>query len=154
MSSTYSSFPFDLLPEASLLRRRTTQEGVDQLWCLVRKRWVVTQPEELVRQAFLAVVIREGYPAGLVKLERSLPRSANRLDFLVLDRAGLPWLLAEFKSPDVSHLTGVSQLADYARSVRAPWSLVTNGREAICIHLDYQRAFLGYHLGLPAYPHI
>ena len=145
------TFTLDLLPYASQLRRRRV--GVnDEVWCLVRRRWVVTQPEELVRQALIAHLYAMSYPLALMQLERAVRGSANRVDLVVHDRAGAAWLLAEVKSPEVSHLAGVAQLADYSRTVQAPYCLVANGREAICVALDYQAETLRPVRRLPAYP--
>ena len=145
-------FPLDLLPIAQTLRRRTTPEGVDQLWCLLRRRYVVTQPEELVRQAAIVHLATIGYPINLMQAERAVPGSRNRSDLIVLDPTGAPFLLLEAKRPDVSHLRGVAQLADYRRTVGAPYAVAINGVRAIGVAFDEAKASLSYLEVLPDYP--
>ena len=147
-----TDFPLDLLPLARDLRRRIPQDGGDELWCLVRRRWVVTQPEELVRQAAISHLTTLGYPTALMQLERSVKGTRNRLDLLVHDRSGAPYLLLEAKRPEVSHLRGVLQLADYSRGVGAPYAVATNGSRAIGVYFDEASRMLRYLDALPAYP--
>ena len=145
-------FPLDLLPLARDLPRRTSAAGQDVLWCLVRRRWVVTQPEELVRQAAILHLRSLGYPSTLMQLERGVPGSRNRLDLLALDRSGAPFLLLEAKRPDVTHLAGVAQLADYSRTVGAPYAVAVNGQRAVGVQFDRVVKRVHYLSRLPRYP--
>lgn len=151
MPFTLTPFPLDLLPHAAGLERSTGPAGQDLVWCAVRRRYVATQPEELVRQAFLAHVAELDYPLGLMQLEKKVPSSSNRLDLLCLDRDARSWLLAEFKAPQIPVQRGIAQLADYARTLRSPWCLVANGTEAICVHVDYERSVLSSVAQLPRF---
>lgn len=145
-------FPLNLLPLARELRRRRVAGGRDEIWCLVRRRYVVTQPEELVRQAAIVYLQQLGYPVNLMQLERGVPRSRNRLDLLTLDRNGSSFALLEAKRPDVSHLEGVAQLSDYSRTVGAPYTMAVNGVRAICVHLDRQLETVTYLSSIPQFP--
>lgn len=147
----YDSFLLDLLAFAKTLQRRQGEYG-DQLWCQVRRKWLATQPEELVRQALISYLRQANYPLGLMQVEKKVAGSKDRLDLLVLDPQGHAFLLAEAKAPELSVAAGMAQLAHYARSLRAPYCLSFNGREAICMGLDYQNEKLKSLDSIPAYP--
>ena len=136
MSDPNTDFPLDLLPYARELRRRVSAAGQAEVWCQVRRRFVVLQPEELVRQAAIAYLRQLGYPVNLMQLERGVPGTRNRLDLLVLDRSAAPFLLLEAKRPDVHHGEGIAQLADYRRAVAARYVLSVNGVRAVCMEVD------------------
>ena len=121
------------------LRRRTSPQGTDEVWCVVRRRYVITQPEELVRQAATLYLEGLGYPTGLMQIERGVPGSRNRSDLLVWDREGAPYLLLEAKRPDVSHLSGVAQLADYQRTVGAAYAVAVNGVRGVGVKFDVEK---------------
>ena len=112
----------------------------------------MTQPEELVRQAAIVYLGALGYPTALMQLERGVKGSRNRLDLLALDRAGAPFLLLEAKRPDVPHVAGVAQLADYSRSVGAPYAVAVNGQRAIGVQFDPVVKQVHYLGRLPPYP--
>ena len=131
-----SPVTLDLLPYARALRTRTAS-GQQQLWCAVRRRWLVEQPEELVRQALIALLVEGGLPLALMQVERKVGNSADRLDLLVYDRAGAPLVLAEAKAPGYPLQPAMHQLAHYNRALRAPYALAVNGERAICCRLDY-----------------
>ena len=151
VSDAPPDFPLDLLPLARELRRRVGAGGQLELWCLVRRRYVALQPEELVRQAAIVYLQGLGYPVNLMQLERAVPGSHNRLDLLALDRAGGPYLLLEAKRPEVSHLAGVAQLADYRRTVRARYVASVNGVRGVCYEVSEGRGGVKVRRGLPAY---
>lgn len=141
----------DLLPYASRADVREVG-GERQIRCGVRRRWLVATPEEFVRQGLIAYLREHGYPASLMQVERAVGNSRDRLDLLVLTRAGGPYVLAEAKAPGYDLQPAVAQLARYNRHWRAPYTLAVNGERAICCALDYASEQLSERPGLPPYP--
>ena len=117
------------------LRIREGKRG-DEIFDPFRKKWVMLNPEEWVRQSLLAYLVqKQGYPGSLVAVERQVKVGElnRRFDALVFDRKGRPWMLIECKSPDES-LGGdvVSQLLAYQSALQAAALLVANGRQIRC----------------------
>ena len=113
------------LPEYSPKIRR------NEIFCLIRKKWVVLLPEEWVRQHFLNLLINHlSYPKGLIKLEHSIQyfKNAKRSDITVLDKEGNVFLLVECKSFKVNlNQSVVSQLSAYNKVLDAKYLSISNG---------------------------
>lgn len=97
----------------------------------VRKKWLVVQPEELVRQA-LIIYLTESAGCSLLRLsvEKAIQvgQSRKRFDLVYHDQRMQPLLLVECKSPDVPvGSTALEQAVWYNYKLRAPYLLLTNG---------------------------
>lgn len=115
------------LPEYSVRLRNENQE----IFCLVRKKWMILTPEEWVRQHFLNLLIEHlNYPKGLIRLEQSMKyfKNAKRSDITVLDRDGNTFLLVECKSTDIGldHKV-VDQLSEYNKILDSKYLAISNG---------------------------
>lgn len=105
----------------------------------VRRQWVALTPEEGVRQRLLLDLLRLGYPAGLLAVERAVPFGGKvwRADVVAYARDQRPALLAECKAPSVSITQAAfDQLARYNAVLEAPILLVDNGSERYCCVRD------------------
>ncbi len=126
----------------SALRIRR-QNGVRQIWDPIRKKWLVLQPEEMVRQLLLQYLLQvKHYNAQRIRMERGLEVNtmSRRCDMLVFDKNVQPWLLAECKAPHVPVSQAVfDQAAIYNTTHKAPYLLVTNGIDTWCCAIDHQR---------------
>lgn len=102
-----------------------------EIFCSIRKKWLVLTPEEWVRQHFINLLTEHlGYPKGLIKLEHSMKyfKNAKRSDITVLDREGNTFLLVECKSSDVSLDKKVlSQLSEYNKILDSKFLSISNG---------------------------
>jgi hypothetical protein len=141
----------DLLPYAKTCRVRTT-ETAKEIWCPVRRRWVIAQPEEFVRQGLIQYLQDLGYPLPLMQVERKVGSTADRLDLLILDREGRPFVLAEAKAPGYKLQPAIDQLARYNRHWHAPFALAVNGEQALCYRVNWKTEQISALGGLPAYP--
>jgi hypothetical protein len=116
------------LPEYEVQLRVATNK---EIFCLIRKKWMVLTPEEWVRQHFLNLLIKHlNYPKGLIKLEHSMNyfRTAKRSDITVLDRNGNVFLLVECKSADVALDKKVmNQLSEYNKVLDSKYLAISNG---------------------------
>lgn len=90
--------------------------------CLIRQIEVPETPEERVRQALLALMIKNlSYPKEGFQVERCLSQyggNAHRLDILFY-RKGEPYLLIECKKDKISE-KAKAQVAGYNFWVKAP----------------------------------
>lgn len=122
-----------LFPTQHLKMER--REEQDYIWGIVRKKWYVLQPEELVRQAMLDWMIREkGVSASLISVEKGIKylKLQKRFDVVVYDNTGKAFILCECKAPDVPlSQDTLNQIARYNVSIEAPHLLLTNGRELL-----------------------
>lgn len=101
----------------------------------VRRQWVALTPEEGVRQHLLIDLLRLGYPAGLLAVERAVPFGGKvwRADVVAYGRDQRTALLAECKAPSVPITQAAfDQLGRYNAVVEAPVLVVDNGKERYC----------------------
>ena len=107
----------------------------------VRKRWLVLQPEEFVRQLLLHFLIEDmRYNRNRITVERgvSVNERARRTDILVFDVDMRPFLLIECKAPQVPLSTDVfRQAATYNGPLRVPYLMISNGRESVVAEIDF-----------------
>ncbi len=116
------------LPEYEI---RLRESNPQEIFCLIRKKWLVLTPEEWVRQHFINLLVAHlNYPKGLIKLEQSMKyfKNAKRSDITVLDRNGNVFLLVECKAPDIALDKKVmSQLSEYNKVLDAKYLAISNG---------------------------
>lgn len=76
-------------------------DGSKRYFCIVRKSYVLTTPEEKVRQNFLKYLIEiKKFPVHRIKVEESLAhynKGNTRIDILILDSNDLPFFIYECK---------------------------------------------------------
>lgn len=100
--------------------------------CLVRKKDIRLNPEEVVRQLFIDKLINEyGYPVSRMKLEFPVyfGREVKRADIVIMDedRPIVPYVIVEVKKPKLKD--GKEQLKSYCNSTGAPIAVWTNGEQ-------------------------
>lgn len=86
----------------------TTVSSSQNSYCIVRKAYVKSTPEEAVRQSLLVQMINDlGYPASLLVVEKKLSELPHlvftktpnrRIDILCYERQGRPLVLIECKN--------------------------------------------------------
>ena len=107
----------------------------------IRKKWLVLQPEEFVRQLLLHFLIRDmRYNRNRITVERGVAVNGEpkRTDILVFDQDMRPFLLVECKAPQVPLTTDVfRQAAHYNGPLRVPYLMISNGRESYVAAIDY-----------------
>lgn len=108
---------------------------------LIRKKYLVLQPEELVRQLLIHYLIDIGYPIEKIQVEKGLNINGlrRRFDIVVYDKYFLPYLLVECKSHTVPiSQSTFDQIANYNIELRAPYLLVSNGVQTYCCGLEFE----------------
>lgn len=97
----------------------------------VRKQYVKSTPEELVRQLVIQWLMDQyGLGRGFISIEKQITAGLKerRFDLLVLDPQHKPWMLIECKAPGILLTDKVwGQASLYNRSIQAPYVWITNG---------------------------
>jgi hypothetical protein len=141
-------------------RLRLKQEGgKTYVWDDFRKKYLVLQPEELVRQLLLYYLMEErAYPKNRIAVEQSLKLGDlhRRCDVLVYDAPMQgPLLLVECKAPQVALSNAVfEQAAQYNRHFRLPYLLITNGLDFACAQIDFERESFMLLPEIPSYENL
>lgn len=106
----------------------------------IRKKWLIIQPEELVRQALLLYLIEEkGMRSSRIAVEKSILFNGQlrRFDIVYYDGHGNPVLLVECKAPDIAISQSVlEQAAWYNFEIKAPYLLLSNGHDSHWYEID------------------
>jgi hypothetical protein len=127
--------------EVDLLRFLTfietkIHEGQTVIKDPIRKKWILLQPEEMVRQLLIQYLIREcNISSGQIQVEKSFKLNGlqRRFDIVVYDSDVKPYILVECKAPDqkINQIV-FDQVSAYNLSLGAPYVLVTNGK-MLCV---------------------
>jgi hypothetical protein len=128
------------------LKTRAKANGKQEVWDPLRKKYIALTPEEWVRQQFIQhLVVFLKYPPALIAVERGIRYNglSKRIDLMVFDAQGKPFLLAEFKSPEVaiSHNT-LFQTALYNHEIKAPYVVLDNYYDTVILGLNSSGAFI------------
>ena len=109
--------------------------GKKKIWDLVRKKWLVYTPEEVVRQSIICFLQdQKKIPLSFVEVETgfsSKQYSTNqRTDIIVRDNYLQCWLVVECKSPDVQiDYSHEEQLLSYISHYKPLFAMLSNGKE-------------------------
>ncbi|MCP4976388.1 MAG: type I restriction enzyme HsdR N-terminal domain-containing protein [Maribacter sp.] len=107
----------------------------------IRKKFVILQPEEWVRQNVVQFLIHEkNYPKSLINVEKQLTVNSmkKRYDIVVFDPYGNITVLVECKSPKITITQQTfDQIASYNMQIKAEFLMVTNGLKHFYCKLDY-----------------
>lgn len=132
------------------------EAGKKWIKCLIRKQWLVLQPEEFVRQLLLNFLIRDmRYNRNRITVERGLQviDRNRRTDVLVFDLDMRPFLLIECKAPAIALSQDVFRQASlYNRPLRVPYLMVSNGRQSYVCAIDYEAKRFSFLDSLPEFP--
>lgn len=134
------------LPEYEFRLRQ--QQGKQQIFDVIRKKFVALTPEEWVRQNLIAFFIQhQKYSPGLIAVE--MPVKVNglnqRADIVVYNRKGLTAMIVECKAPSVAVTKAVfDQAARYNMQLRVEYMMVSNGLQHFCARLNNDKG--GYQM--------
>ncbi len=130
------------------------EKGAVYIFDIIRKKNLVLQPEELVRQLLIHFLISKGYPKEKIQVEKGFNINGmyRRFDIIVYNSVFEPFLLVECKS----HTTKIDQstfdqIAIYNLAVKAPYLLVCNGLRTYCCKLDFETKKVEHLAYIPDY---
>ena len=128
------------LPPCELRTRLNPTNGLEEIWCTQRRKWVKLTPEEWVRQNFVHYLIDDRqWPAGRIGNEVAIRvgQLDKRCDTVVFDREGRAAVVVEYKATTVELTQRVfDQIARYNLTLQTRWLLVSNGLTHYCCHLN------------------
>lgn len=128
------------LPKIDSNIRKT--DGKVEIFDIIRKKYVILQPEEWVRQHMVHYLIRElHYPKSHIKIESGLlyNRLQKRSDILILDNEGQNLMLVECKTYKAKITqSALDQVTIYNKKINAKYILITNGLNHYCCELSSQ----------------
>lgn len=111
------------------------QNGTEEIFDPVRKKWIVLTPEEWVRQNFIQYLVAEKkYPLSLIGVEKEiqLGELKKRFDILVFNPDHQPWMMIECKAMDVKLDESVlQQVLRYNLGVPVSFIVITNGNNTM-----------------------
>jgi len=111
--------------------RLKNSENNIHIFDVIRKKFVVLQPEEWVRQHCVQYLIQEkNYPISLINVEKVVLINGlkKRYDIVVFNPDGSLALVVECKAPKVKITQAAfDQIARYNLTLKAPYLMVTNG---------------------------
>ena len=131
--------PLNLPPYEVQLR---SVNGRQQIFDLLRRRFVALTPEEWVRQHFVHYLIEQkGYPKGLLcnEVELRVGEKKLRCDTLLYDKVLAPQMIIEYKKPEVALTQRVfDQISVYNMLLHVDYLIVSNGLQHICCRMNYE----------------
>lgn len=112
-------------------KTREPEHGEREIFCQIRKKWLVYTNEEVVRQALVQYLVEDkAVPKSLIAVERQVTcgKRPRRFDVCVLNPDGEAQLVAECKAPEVPlSAETLRQIGEYNLTLSADWLLITNG---------------------------
>lgn len=109
----------------------------------IRKKFVVLQPEEWVRQHCIQYLINlKNYPKSLINVEKELVLNnlKKRYDIVVFKPNGNLQLIVECKAPNIKITQEVfDQIARYNMTLNASYLMVTNGVNHYYCQIDSEK---------------
>ncbi|SNZ00079.1 type I restriction enzyme HsdR N-terminal domain-containing protein [Flagellimonas pacifica] len=109
---------------------------------VIRKKFVLLQPEEWVRQHVVHFLIfTKKYPKSLINVEKQLNVNnlKKRYDVVVFKSNGTIDVLAECKAPEIKiNQSTFDQISQYNLNLKADHLMVTNGLEHYYCKMDFE----------------
>jgi hypothetical protein len=134
---------------------RPQMGGKQEIFDIVRKRFVSLTPEEWVRQHVLHFLRYEKtVPLSLMAVEKRLKINTliKRADVVVHERSGRALMLVECKAPGVLISQHVfDQAARYDMVFHVNFLLITNGLANYCCRFDYALNTYSFLPEIPSY---
>ncbi|KJD32704.1 restriction endonuclease subunit R [Tamlana sedimentorum] len=121
----------------------------------IRKKFVILQPEEWVRQHCVNFLIHEkNYPISLINIEKEIIINdlRKRYDIVVFKSNGSIQLIVECKAPNVNITQATfDQIARYNLNLKANYLMVTNGLNHYYCAMDLKNECYNFLTDIPNY---
>lgn len=143
------------LPPYDCRVRYNPRNGLEEILCTQRRKYVRLTPEEWVRQHFVHYMIGHlDYPAGRVGVEVSIRvgQTEKRCDTVVYDAEGRPLMIVEYKATTVPITQKVfDQISSYNYALQVDYLVVSNGLQHYCAHLNREARRFEFLPHIPPY---
>ncbi len=121
----------------------------------IRKKFVVLQPEEWVRQHCVQFLIEEKkYPKSLINVEKELKVNGlkKRYDIVIFNSDGSIHLIVECKAAKISiNQNTFDQIARYNLALNAKYLMITNGINHYYCTMDFEDQRYHFLNDIPSY---
>lgn len=121
----------------------------------IRKKFILLQPEEWVRQHCVHYLIQnKKYPKSLINVEKELKVNnlKKRYDIIIYNTDGSIHLIVECKSPKITvNQNAFDQIARYNLTLNADYLMVTNGINHYYCKMDYEKKRYEFLKDIPHY---
>ncbi|MDO5980356.1 type I restriction enzyme HsdR N-terminal domain-containing protein [Flavivirga spongiicola] len=121
----------------------------------IRKKFVILQPEEWVRQHCVQYLINnKGYPKSLINVEKELIINSlrKRYDIVVYNSNGSIHLIVECKAPKIIiNQDTFDQIARYNLELNATYLMVTNGLNHYYCQMDFENERYNFLKDIPSF---
>lgn len=118
-------------------------EGKLHIYDPIRKKYLVSAPEEVVRQLVIQYLVEDKkYNLNWMNVEKAfyVNERLKRFDLLIYDKAMKPYLLVEMKAPKIKVGEEVlEQISWYNLPIQAPYIMITNGINTLCYQMNYEQ---------------
>jgi hypothetical protein len=117
------------------------QDGKKYILDPIRKKYLVLQPEEFVRQLCIIWLISTGIRRNQIQVEKSIKINGlyRRFDIVVYDKSVKPSILVECKAPEIKiNQSTFDQIAAYQVALNAPYLVVTNGITSFVAQMKHE----------------
>ena len=122
--------------------RFKSSENKQQIFDIIRKKFVSLQPEEWVRQHVIHfLTMDKKYPTSLINVEKTLSLNGlkKRYDVVVFNPDGSIHILVECKSSNIKISQVVfDQIARYNLKMQSEYVMVTNGLDHFYCKMNYE----------------
>lgn len=129
--------------------------GQQEIFDIVRHKFVALTPEEWVRQHFIRYLDQEKkVPLVMLAVEKSLTLNnlTKRTDILVHGTGGKPVMIVECKAPSVNISQKVfEQIGRYNLALKVKYLVVTNGLDHYCAAIDFRKKNFSFLEEIPDY---
>jgi len=135
-------------------RFKSTENKVS-IFDIIRKKFVILQPEEWVRQHCVHYLISDkNYPKSLINVEKELTINGlkKRYDIVIFNPDGSIFLIVECKAPKISVSQNTfDQIARYNLALNARYLMVTNGINHYYCQTDLEKEKYMFLKDIPNY---
>ena len=135
--------------------RFKNSENKVSIFDTIRKKFVILQPEEWVRQHCVQYLINEKhYPKSLINVEKELKINSlkKRYDIVIFNTDGSIYLIVECKAPKITiNQNTFDQIARYNLELNATYLMVTNGLNHYYCQMDFENERYQFLKDIPEY---
>lgn len=135
--------------------RFKNSENKVSIFDTIRKKFVILQPEEWVRQHCVHYLITEkGYPKSLINIEKELKvnQLKKRYDIVIYNTDGSIHLIVECKAPKIEIKQDTfDQIARYNLELNATYLMVTNGINHYYCQMDFENEKYNFLKDIPGF---
>lgn len=135
--------------------RFKNSENKVSIFDVIRKKFMILQPEEWVRQHCVHYLIEnKNYPKSLINVEKELKVNnlRKRYDIVIFNSDGSIHLIVECKSPKIKiNQNTFDQIARYNLTLNATYLMVTNGINHYYCAMDFEAECYNFLKDIPDY---